>query len=535
VPFTVTFTLDALEAFRSSAAGRPLLLTLGTLVLVILVASRSRSTVQTTAAVLALAVVGAIGLLLYPAVAIWYGSDPHFFDNAEPTIVSVAWVYRDGAPLYHAIDAAARYSHIYGPMAFMPYAWVLTAFGPSIAVAKWFAVATGFAALAFTYGTARRECSTSRSLVLTGGAALTLLSFRNYSFWTRPDSLQILCAAMSVYFAGGRRSMPSTIMAGAASGVLWNLKITGVLYSLPVLASIKQRFGMRAVALATLTGAAIAVAPFFLSNVSLGAYLAWVRQSSATGLLLLLLRQNLEWAAFLSLPILLSRNLGEPNRVAERRDWVVGALAVGMLLVALAAAKPGAGPYHMLPFVPVIVFVVARRAGRRTISELLTPPVARVAIAFVIVLVMLAITQSAQLMTTMQPRRAARDVEDLQTFLATHTGTVEMAYGTTEAQSLLRPLLTFRNHTYLIDQPAVREYQLQGLDLPAATIDAVRDCRVHYWLTPKNERPFSGLNGYPSVLMKPLYSRPFLDTFFDSYRRTETTAYYDVWTCTASR
>jgi hypothetical protein len=119
--------------------------------------------------------------------------------------------------------------------------------------------------------------------------------------------------------------------------------------------------------------------------------------------------------------------------------------------------------------------------------------------------------------------------------MASHDGIVEMGYGWTEAKSLIRPVVTFRNNAYLIDQPAVREYQLQGLELPAATLDAVRSCRAAYWLIPKGEPPFSMINSYPSVAEKPLYSSAFRDAFAASYRLTETTKYYDVWKCRMRR
>jgi hypothetical protein len=53
-------------------------------------------------------------------------------------------------------------------------------------------------------------------------------------------------------------------------------------------------------------GAITAAAPFAMfSNVSLTEYVTWVRLSARTGLLLSTLRQNLEWTAFLLVPVLL--------------------------------------------------------------------------------------------------------------------------------------------------------------------------------------------------------------------------------------
>jgi hypothetical protein len=129
-------------------------------------------------------------------------------------------------------------------------------------------------------------------------------------------------------------------------------------------------------------------------------------------------------------------------------------------------------------------------------------------------------------------QRIARDeASDIKDFASSHAGVIELGYGSTEAFTLERPLLVFRNNSYLLDQPAVREHQLAGLELPPATLQALRSCRVTYWLIPKGEIPFSGRNAYPAVLLKPLFSDEFREVFHQSYRLTAETVYYDVWEC----
>jgi len=479
-----------------------------------------------------LAIVAGLGLLVYPLIAIWYASDPHFFDNAEPTIVSVAWIYLKGAPIYHAIDSPERYSHIYGPMAFMVHSWALAALGPSIGVSKWLGAAAGVASLVLIHATLRRVCSSDRAIALTGISAMMLLAFRHYSFWTRPDPLQLFCAALSLFCAGGRGGPAAIVVAGLASGILWNLKITGILYSLPVIVLIAQRAGVRAASMTIAIGLIVAVAPFSLDNISITNYLTWLRLSGQTGLQLSLLLQNLEWAAYLCSPVLLVRSM--TDRTSRDDRLLVGALTLGILTVVVAASKPGAGPYHLIPFVPALIFIAGTRLGALPLMASRVPAHAA-AIAWSVVLVLLVANQSAILVTAMTPRRALDDVEDVRAFLAGHEGIVEMGYGLTEAKSLIRPVLTFRNNSYLIDQPAVREYQLQGLDLPPSTIDAVRGCRAAYWLIPKGEQPFSVINSYPSVARKPLYPPAFQDAFAATHRLTETTKHYDVWTCVGLR
>jgi hypothetical protein len=202
-----------------------------------------------------------------------------------------------------------------------------------------------------------------------------------------------------------------------------------------------------------------------------------------------------------------------------------------MIGVVIAAAKPGAGSYHLLPFLPTIAYVVARNVARISPASTIEAAVPRAAVAFVIVAIAVAVAQQAQLWSTMRVRRVAQEIGDIESFASTHRGVIEMGYGSTETASLARPVLTFRNNSYLLDQPAIREHQLAGVEIPRSTVDALAACRVNYWLIPKGEKPFSGVNGYAAVLLRPLYSEDFRRTFFATHARVGETTYYDVWQC----
>jgi hypothetical protein len=114
-------------------------------------------------------------------------SDPHFFDNAEPVIPAVGWLFHAGRPVYHALDSPERYAHIYGPFAFIAHGWALGLLGPGIRVSKGLGAAAGLASLVLVYLLARRHVRRMPAFVLSGICALLLLLFRHYSFWTRPS------------------------------------------------------------------------------------------------------------------------------------------------------------------------------------------------------------------------------------------------------------------------------------------------------------------------------------------------------------
>jgi hypothetical protein len=544
--------LETLERLRIVLGARPLLFTLAFLALFLVagrfkapgpIASGSRFTPR------AIGIAGVAALVIYAATLTWYALDPHFYDNAEPSVVAIGWLFHAGQPVYHLPAAPERYTHIYGPLAFMLHGYALGAFGPGLLVSKITSAAAASIGLALTFVAVRRHTTTRRAMVIAGLGALLLLGFKNFSYWTRPEPFQLLAVSASLVFATQGRGALAAIGAGLASGVLWNLKITGPLYSLPILVLLQQRAGWRACSIAVAIGIATAAFPFAVfDNISLENYLYWFRRSAQTGLLLSTLKQNLEWALYLCVPLLLAyftkpaivgrslndgglvhRSLGEGGAIRP-----TGVLVAAMTLLSVAAAKPGAGPYHLMAFLPTIAYLTVWQSAGFTGLAQADRSVKCAATAFTASAIAIALMEQSTFLLTMSERRVRDEAGDVERFARAHVGAIEMGYGATEAASLIRPLLVFRNNAYLIDQPAVREFQLEGLEIPAATLDAVAACRTRYWLIPKGEEPFSGRNGYAAVFLKPMYPDAFRTGFFATHTRTTSTEYYDVWECIGS-
>jgi len=98
---------DALERFRAAFGGRPLLLffVVCALALALHRATRERAWQRVRPL---LTIVAASAVLAYCAVAIRYGLDPHYFDNAEPTMTAVGWMFAIGKPIYHDVSGRRR-------------------------------------------------------------------------------------------------------------------------------------------------------------------------------------------------------------------------------------------------------------------------------------------------------------------------------------------------------------------------------------------------------------------------------------------
>ena len=522
-----------LEFLRVHVAGRPLL-TARLLAAIAVGLLRGRVADRVAANIGAAAALAA--LVAYAAVAMWYAADPRYFDPAEPTIPIVGWLFTLGEPIYHDVGAATRYAHMYGPLGFIPHGLVLQALGPGIAASKLLGVLAGLATLGLTWAALTTVATRRQAAVLTGACALVFLAFRNYTFWTRPDPLLLAASAAALVVVVRARGLAAGVGLGLLTGVLTGLKITGPLYAAPLVALLTARDGWRAGLVALGAAAPVAVLPFALPNVSLANYVTWIELSARNGLVFAALRQNVDWAAFLVLPLVVVW-LGAGARLRRDRALVFAgaALAGSLLAVCLAASKPGAGPYHLLPFVPLFAYGVATGLAA-AVGDVRTRVAAPVILAWVVTATVAAVVQQVSFFATLGETSGRAEVEDVRGFLARQPGlVVQMADSPYDRPTFARPLLTFASGVYLIDPPAVQEHQLSGVPLPAATLAAIRACRVDAWLVPATTEPFTGRNRYPALSLAPLFPAEFREAFHAAYTRAERIDHYDVWRCRAPR
>jgi hypothetical protein len=469
---------------------------------------------------------------LYLALVCWYLTQEQYADPAEPTLAAIGWLFRAGQPIYHALDSPERYSHIYGPMAFIIPSWSLDLFGPGIRASKIPGALSALFGLALVFGMVSRIAGRRQALILTGVLAGLCLMFQHYTFWIRPDSLQFLSAAAALLAAVATTGaiIPGLVL-GAATGMLIGLKITGGLYAVPAFALLAAKRRYRTIIVGAVVTCVVAAAPFMLDDhVSFSNYMRWIRISAGNGIELRALRANVEWALFLLMPLLPAARRASAG--AEER--VLGWSLVGsMLVVVCAASKPGAGPYHLIPFLPVVIYgkaLVRQRDPARGRAD--ANHDAGVA-AFLCSIVIVACLQTSYFVWSASRIPGAPVVDDIKRFAERHpSARIEMGYSdVNEALTFVRPVLVFRQGSYLLDAPAIQEYQMSGLELPGATLRAIEECRVNIWLIAKGGQPFLIRNRYPSTGYVPIFDARFRLAFLKAYRRTSSTQFFDVWEC----
>lgn len=468
-------------------------------------------------------------ILAYVALVIWYLRQPAFFDQAEPTIPAVAAVLGAGKPLYPALDAPERYAHIYGPALFLLQAAALSLLGPSIAASKVPGAAAALIGLVAAYAVFRRRVEVRGAVAGTAMCALVFSTFDNASYWTRSDPLIVLCVVSGLFAPHLRNRALSAVVLGVSTGIAVNLKFTGPLYLMPAFALALAEHGARTAMTAALLAVPVAVAPFLLPNVSPGHYWDYVELSARNGLAPARLRQNVEWAAWLAAPLAAVVVGGwKAAQVRKGAPAHLLSLVLSLGIVTVVSAKPGGGPFHLMPFVPVLMYAFLWMAP----APFLTGMKRSICVAFVLTALLLGLTDQSLVIRTVSGRNLEAAIADLRRFSDRHEGRrVAVGYAGTSYLSHARLEVVFRTGDYLLDAPAVQEHRLSGLPLPESTLRAILDCRVEFWLIPRGPEPFAVPSAYAPQGPADVFPPEFRDAFLGRYERAGEAGSFDVWEC----
>jgi hypothetical protein len=516
-------SLDAVAAlFQAHVAAHPLLVFAAALALVAIGGRRRAGGPLLSEP--ALGIGGAAILALYLAQVVGYALGHSYYDHAEPSVAALSWLVIQGQAPYHDPASAERYSHVYGPWAFLLPGAVMGLLGPSIVTSKIAGACAGLLSVLASFLAVRRVQPSARAIGWTAAVALGFLMFRNYSFWNRPDALLALGAAAAMLGVGAGRPAVRESAVGIALGLMAGLKITGPLYGLGAVVLLFESGGWKAVARAAVLALLVWAAPYALwPQIDWRAHVEWLAISAANGLTWQLLWQNAAWMAFLLLPV-----AQRTWTRRERPDGATLATIAGMAGVAIAAAKPGAGPYHLLPFIPVLAALDAGVASgaRAVLRSAATFRAAQLVAGFV-----LAAGSQAYFLSGLHRSDWNGLHRELTVLLEEPAlARAQVGYADAGPATYLRPLAVFRSGEYLLDAPAIQEHQLSGVAIPVATIARIERCEIPVWILPRGE-PFSAVNAYPQTGHRRLFPEPFRKAFLARYVRSQSGRYLDVWTC----
>jgi hypothetical protein len=492
---------------------------------------------------LALGLLG-VAVLGHVVFAVAYLASPNFTDHIEPNTAVVAWLYANGGQVYHPLDAAERYSFLYGPLAYMATGLVYQLFGASTLTAK----LAGAICLALTMGTlvlVTRRRFPDRwypCLIALGYFSLLALFFKNHSFWSKPDPFMIAAASFGLLACLMDNKRRAWLILGVSLGLAVNAKVTGAIYFLPFLAWMYERDGFRPLFISGATALLVAALPFLSpASVSLPNYVTWLRSAGGHGLSLDLFLQNSFFIVFACLPVITtliwqSCSKAVPNWAASHKIVTVASL-VGMLLILLAASKPGSGPHHFLPFLPALAFLAASavveiKSGKSNSvlgGYIFWAPLSAMLIA---ASVKAALALYYGLRVVGSQVAAEELLEEFDAVEASYPGrNIYMGYGdgSRYTYTFLRNHLVYAGHPYLIDSSALMDFQFSGIEIPQATIDSMISDSSSVWLIPEGQEPFTIPNWYYRDHGGLLFNNEFRNAFNSTFRKHSSTTHYDIY------
>jgi hypothetical protein len=366
---------------------------------------------------------------------------------------------------------------------------------------------------------------------------LVLFFFFEETFWNRPEPFLILLSALGVR-ALRLPNITAASAIGLLAGLAAGLKLYAFLYFVPVAVALLSREALSWTSVVCLASVMFAVvltamlAPFLHPCVSLKHYLAYLKLAADQGLSLGNFVENLKFLAVVITPCVTIYLIRWPVRSREMELSLL-ALLVCTAITAVIAAKHASGPWHLLPFLPPLMFLTLRVAeleprnlvlsiGKQTAARgffclyictfgpwLLFSSIRMVGVIASSPLIWSQIAELEKLYSIYP--QAEMGVSDFKNYDDTFYRVVGVLRGT----------------PVHFEIPFIMDIRDVGLG-DAATEELVEGCKITEWILPTAGVPFSIVNLYPG---SQLLSDKFRQDFENNYRVVFNGNYYNVWSC----
>jgi hypothetical protein len=469
-----------------------------------------------------------------------------YLDHVETNIASLAAAFGRGTPLYHDLASAQRYSLLYGPITYLPFTVALRLLGAKLLSLRLAVLLANVCLLVVLWKCYRKRLDAPRAVLAVAAVVAFMMSGEPYLFQIRGDVLMVLAVSVGLFGVLSCSRWTSSVLLALATAACFGVKVTGVLYFLPLFVLLYRRYGLRNSVLAGLGAGVLGALPFAFPGISAVNYLLWLHEASLHPFRALEFFSNLRTSLTILLPIaLLLWWLHDSDRqkfqAYLREEGLVHlALLAGLGMVTLLASKFGSGNHHLLPFYPIVGFLCADIYSRIGNAEPMQFAVFARAICWLWLVSTVATRVPVEVLRTEHNLVARWSLagavnQDLVHVMHDHSAErIEMGYSKTYPLSLYRPILVFAGNPLTLDAVALDDMQLSGLSIPQGTIDYIESCGTQIWLIPRDEAPFVISNIYDDPKVFPtrnLFEDRFREAFLDHYQKTGSSNYYDLWSC----
>ena len=485
---------------------------------------------------------GLVLSMTYALAAVLYLIYPNYLDHGEASVAAISWLGFHGAPIYPNWRSGDIYGLPYGPLLFVANGATLllfpTIFGSKLA--GWSAIIIA----SFLIYVILRVRATDRNMpFLLWMNAIVLFSFfhgPSYAFWNRPEPFLILLSTLTIVAAQTLPGSAAAIAIGILSGLAADFKLPQALCAVPAALAVggaanswKNR---RSLAMLFLLGATIVSLPFLLNfngQAAINGYISILLMVSGRGLSLNILKDNVLFALLLMAPIFLVCRIRSPIYLEAFDSWLVLGLAVSLTMVTIITAVPGAGPYHLMPFIPISIYallsVLEAPTSQQTISVTRRETATLILISFLVCYAPGEIAWTKNFVREFsQLDTEYKKINELKAFSQQHP---QAEVGPSDFNHLRDTF--YRAITVFQGGPLHIDFTTTWTDLAYAgvpetrIIDFLQRCEISTWLFPLGA-PFTIKNYYTKG---PLLSEEFRRVFFANYKLVQEGKFYQVWQC----
>ena len=477
------------------------------------------------------------------AVVLRYLLYPSYLNHAEAADAAVSWLGWEGYPLYPRLDIGDVYGLQYGPAFYQVTGFFLWLFGPSIAASKIPGLIAFTLSQVVSFVTVRRTgAGVAETLAITGVQCLILAGFTDQGFVSgvRPDAFMFLASQTAVLIATYPPSIVTACTLGLLGGACANLKIHGGIYIFPGFVYFLCRSsglgaGLRLGCVAGLTATVALTVPFISNSASPSEYYNYLQVLRQHPWNRWLFAQNIVFEVMCVAPLLLMYAFFTP-RLSRAFKWFITVLALCMTMVTFPAAVSGAGPHHLLPFLPSVVwgFVIIRREVAINLRDVRARGrYEGLSLALIAAFIfgygpIVTASWGAVLSRFTDTALVTQGIAEVNRAIDDNSGR-SVAVGPGEASfdaHMLRVIPVFRGNPLPIDSTAWLDLEADGIS-DEVIRRAITECRVDFWLLPSN-RPFVTLSHYHG---RNIYSKAVLAEFFATYEKQLSGQVFDQWRC----
>jgi hypothetical protein len=487
------------------------------------------------ASVYVLVAVAALPVLAELVLTTWYLLSPTYLDHIEASTASAAQYYRQGIALYPDPGSYTFHGLLYGPLlAELNSLGYL--FGSGVFASKLIGWVAAWVAVGLLMGMPPAGGYRWHWVAATATVVCVLASFGSVLTADRADSLLILCATAGFFCVLRTPGLISLAVAAALAGAAASLKPHGPVYLVPALYSwargqtnLRLSGWLTAAAVATAAGLLGIGLPFLPGNVSLQEYLVYLGLGARHGLAWGEFGWNIAFLASLWAPVAL---IFVATRVLPAGLGIfTGVLLAVESLVAVIAAKPGAGIHHLLPFLCFHAFLLQRMlaaASEQPQGEPRALQGATVALAVVLLGTAWPAGGIFRYLLRFDLQLPLQHATLTELSALSHRypgGMLGISDASSYALTSFRPWLTLTG-TRQTDYGALMDLRLSGVtDTPLAM--ALARCDIPYLFMPKPGEPFTMMNRYGG----PMFSEAVRAEFLRHYSLLEAGKEFNVYGC----